>query len=139
MYSVVIPVYGNADSLPDLIAELTEVDRVIQQRFGVELEAVFVVDSSPDNSYDVLKGLLPLASFSSKLLLHARNFGSFAAIRTGLKAATGPYFGMIAADLQEPPELLVSFLAELMSDQCDVVVGNRLNREDPKASRFMSY
>jgi glycosyltransferase involved in cell wall biosynthesis len=138
MYSVVIPVYGNADSLPDVIAALTEVDRVIRQRFSVELEAVFVVDASPDQSYDILKRFLPLASFPSKLLLHARNFGSFAAIRTGLRAGTGPYFGMIAADLQEPPELLVSFLAELMSGQYDVVVGNRLNRDDPTTSRFMS-
>src|SRR6516165_8563744 len=100
MYSVVIPVYGNADSLPDVIAALTEVDRVIRQRFSVELEAVFVVDASPDQSYDILKRFLPLASFPSKLFLHARNFGSFAAIRTGLRAGTGPYFGMIAADLQ---------------------------------------
>jgi polyisoprenyl-phosphate glycosyltransferase len=138
MYSVVIPVYRNADTLPDVIAALTEVDRVIQQRFGVELEGVFVVDSSPDQSYDILKRLLPSASFPSKLLLHARNFGSFAAIRTGLEAGTGPYFGMIAADLQEPPELLVSFLAELMTDKYDVVVGNRLSRDDPRTSRFMS-
>lgn len=138
MYSVIIPVYRNAESLPEVIAVLSEVHQTILKRFAVGLEGVFVVDASPDESYDILKRLLPFASFPSKLLLHARNFGSFAAIRTGLKAGAGPYFGMIAADLQEPPDLLVSFLAELVTGQYEVVVGTRVSRDDPTSSRFLS-
>jgi glycosyltransferase involved in cell wall biosynthesis len=135
MYSVVIPVYKNAESLPELVLSLSEVDSVIQDRFKVPLEAVFVVDASPDDSHEILTQLLPSAPFSSKLLLHARNFGSFAAIRTGLSVGEGPYFGMIAADLQEPPSLLVSFLSELEADRADVVVGVRTSRDDPASSR----
>ena len=92
------------------------------------LEGVFVVDGSPDDSYAALERLLPQAQFRSKLLLHARNFGSFVAIRTGLQAGTGPYYGMIAADLQEPPDLLVSFLTHLVSNECDIVIGVRSTR-----------
>jgi glycosyltransferase involved in cell wall biosynthesis len=138
VYSVIVPVYRNADSLPELIDSLSEIDRIIRHRFDVRLEGVFVVDSSPDESHEVLERLLPDASFSSQLVLHARNFGSFAAIRTGLKFATGQYFGMIAADLQEPPELLVSFLADLVTNDQDIVVGTRVMREDPLVSQIFA-
>jgi glycosyltransferase involved in cell wall biosynthesis len=131
MYSVIVPIYQNADTLPELIDSLSAIDRIIRRRFDVRLEGVFVDDASPDDSHEVLERLLPDAPFCSQLVRHARNFGSFAAIRTGLKAGAGPYFGMIAADLQEPPELLISFLAELVTNDHDVVVGTRVSRKDP--------
>lgn len=138
VYSVVIPVFENEDSLPELVAQLNEIDRIIREAFGMALEGVFVVDGSPDDSYATLEKLLPQARFRSKLLLHARNFGSFVAIRTGLQAGAGPYYGMIAADLQEPPELLVSFLTPLVTDECDIVVGVRSTRDDPRGSKMWS-
>jgi polyisoprenyl-phosphate glycosyltransferase len=138
MYSIIVPVYRNAESLAELITLLAKVDEEVQRRFNMPIEAVFVVDGSPDDSYAILEGLLPSAPFSSQLILHARNFGSFAAIRTGLKAARGPYFGMVAADLQEPPELLVSFIAALTTDECDIIIAKRTQRGDPTASRFFS-
>ena len=46
------------------------------------------------------------------------------------------YFGVIAADLQEPPELLVDFLAPLVTNVADIVVGRREGREDPAATRI---
>jgi glycosyltransferase involved in cell wall biosynthesis len=138
MYSVIIPVYRNAEFVPELIAEFTRVAEVIQARFGVPTEFVFVVDASPDNSYELLREALPKASFSSQLILHARNFGSFAAIRTGLQAGKGEYFGIIAADLQEPPDLLVQFLEALVTGNHDVVIGVRESRDDPKVSKFAS-
>lgn len=135
-YSVIVPVYQNAASLPDLIEALAGVQRTIQSRFDVSLEAVFVVDGSPDESVTILEARLPTAPFRSQLLVHARNFGSFAAIRTGLQAATGSYFGMIAADLQEPPELLVAFLENLVAGSADIVVGVRESRDDPALTKM---
>ena len=99
-------------------------------------EFVFVIDGSPDRCYELLRQALPNASFPSQLVLHARNFGSLAAMRTGLAAARGEYFGIIAADLQEPPELLVHFLQPLVADSADIVVGRRHGRKDPTATRF---
>lgn len=136
--SVVIPVYRNEGSIPSLIAALSDVAHKARQDFDCAVEVVFVVDGSPDNSYAVLAQSLPAAPFSSQLLLHSRNFGSFAAIRTGLQAATGQYFGVIAADLQEPPELVLQFLERLIPGDCDVVVGCRENREDPLLTRLAS-
>ena len=136
--SIVIPVYRNEGSIVPLVAALAEVARTARKNFDCTLEVVFVVDGSPDNSYGVLAQALPAAPFASQLLLHSRNFGSFAAIRTGLQAATGQYFSVIAADLQEPPELTLQFLERLLTGDCDVVVGCRENRQDPLTTRLAS-
>ena len=135
MLSVVIPVYRNRDGIPDLIAALGDIALQVRARHGMEMEAVFVVDGCPEASHGELAKLLPSAPFPSKLLLHARNFGSFPAIRTGLAAASGRYFGVIAADLQEPPELLLQFLDTLAGGAFDLVVGCRESRDDPFATK----
>lgn len=136
MYSVVVPVYRNAEFIPLLLSEFGRIGKLIAERFGMPMEVVFVVDGSPDNSYGLLKEALPNALFKSQLVLHARNFGSFAAIRTGLHAAKGKTFAVIAADLQEPPELLIAFLEKLVDDSCDIAIGVREGRDDPPLTRF---
>ena len=138
VFSLVIPVYGNEGSLPELLATIESLAASIRDRFDMTLEAVFVVDGSPDNSYAELNKRLGGAGFPSTLLLHSRNFGSFAAIRTGLRAATGEYFGVMAADLQEPPELMLDFIQGFRCGQFDVMVGSRESRADPWASRLAS-
>ncbi|MEO0035643.1 MAG: hypothetical protein RLZZ501_1666 [Pseudomonadota bacterium] len=138
VYSIVIPIYNNAASLPELVAALDQVAATVRDRFGLATEAVFVIDGSPDDSAAVLERLLPTVSFPAQLIHHSRNFGSFAAIRTGLAAARGRHVGMIAADLQEPPELLVSFLEPLVGGAADIVVGVREGREDPVRTRLSS-
>jgi glycosyltransferase involved in cell wall biosynthesis len=138
VYSVIIPVYKNAEFVPLLIAEFARINDATQERYGIPVEFVFVVDHSPDASHELLSRALPKASFRSQLVLHARNFGAFAAIRTGLKVAQGKYFGIVAADLQEPPEILLSFLQLLITDECDVAVGVREGRNDPVTSRAIS-
>jgi glycosyltransferase involved in cell wall biosynthesis len=133
-YSIIIPVYKNQDSLTRLIASLTKINAQLQH----ELEVVFVVDGSPDNSFLILKEGLSTLPFSAQLLGHSRNFGSFAAIRSGLLVAQGQFFAVMAADLQEPPELAIGFFTALINDECDVVIGTRANRDDPLFSRIMS-
>src|SRR3954447_11494386 len=99
MMSLVIPVYKNSGNVPPLLAALEQLNKELSG----ELEAVFVVDGSPDDSYLKLAQALPRAGFRSQLLSLARNFGSFAAIRAGLEAGKGQRFAVMAADLQEPP------------------------------------
>lgn len=136
--SIVIPVYRNAESIPALIDALSNVAHQAKLNFNYATEVVFVVDGSPDNSHLLLAQALPDAPFDSQLILHSRNFGSFAAIRTGLQAAQGDHFCVIAADLQEPLELALRFLEKLDLGNCDVVVGCRVNRQDPFLSRSAS-
>lgn len=134
IYSVIIPVYKNEESIPRLIAALTGMSEALDK----QLEVVFVVDGSPDKSFEILKACLADIQMPTQLIAHARNFGSFPAIRTGLAAATGQYFGVMAADLQEPPELLVEFFKALKADECDVAIGTRSGRNDPLLSRMAS-
>jgi glycosyltransferase involved in cell wall biosynthesis len=133
--SLIVPVYRNEGSLPDLLNVLDGLHDSLRGEF----EAVLVVDGSPDRSYDVLSGDLPKRRFQSQLLLLSRNFGSFQAIRVGLAAGTGKYFAVMAADLQEPPEVVLEMNQVLRDEAVDVVVGGRLGREDPLSQRIPSH
>jgi len=128
-YSLIIPVYRNEETLDALLAAL----RGIAAELDGRLEVVFVVDGSPDRSYPILRDRLPAAGFPSQLICLSRNFGSFAAIRMGLEAGRGPYYAVLAADLQEPPELVVSFFRTLESEPFDITIGTRETRGDPWA------
>ncbi|MFN8095538.1 MAG: glycosyltransferase family 2 protein [Vicinamibacteria bacterium] len=134
MFTVVVPVYRNEECIPDLLAALEEMDH----RLAGDLEAVLVVDGSPDCSLEILARELPARRFRSQLLGLSRNFGSFAAIMAGLSAGHGDAFGVMAADLQEPIELVLEFRDRLASGRCDVVVGTRTGRCDPLLSRAAS-
>lgn len=134
MYSIVVPVYRNEETLPALIERLESLNGNLDAR----LEAVFVVDGSPDGSHHLLAEALPTARFRSQLVSLSRNFGSFAAIRQGLAVAEGPYFAVMAADLQEPPELVADFFRLMREDTADVVVGRRTGRSDPFFSALAS-
>lgn len=131
MMSVVVPVYLNRETLPALIDRL---ERVSEQMEG-GFEAVFVIDGSPDDSGALLRELLSVSALRSQLVWHSRNFGSFAAIRTGLALACGDRIAVMTADLQEPVELLLDFHAALSSGVCDVALGVRRTRSDPWTSR----
>jgi glycosyltransferase involved in cell wall biosynthesis len=126
-YSLIIPVYRNEETLDVLLAAL----RILARDLNHRLEVVFVVDGSPDRSHLILHDKLPTAGFPAQLISLSRNFGSFAAIRMGLEAARGPFFAVLAADLQEPPELIVSFFRALESEPIDITIGTRESRDDP--------
>ena len=131
MYSLVIPVYRNEDTLPLLLEELEGVDAELDRN----LEVVFVVDGSPDGSLELLRESLPKCTFSSRLITLSRTFGSFEAVRAGLAEAEGPYFAILSADLQEPPGLAPEFFHALEREPVDVVIGIRSKRDDPLLSR----
>ncbi len=133
-HSLVIPVYRNAESIPDLLVAIDLLSRELDR----QLEVIFVVDGSPDASYALLHDALPAVAFPSKLVSLSRNFGSFAAIREGLLHARGEGVAVMAADLQEPPELVARFFEVLGEGGVDVVFGIREARDDPWGSRMAS-
>lgn len=133
-YSVVIPVYKNEGSIAPLLQALDE----LAGRLDAPMETVFVVDGSPDASFARLEEGLRGVSFPSRLVLLSRNFGAFAAIRCGLAEANGDFIGVMAADLQEPPSLMLDFFKALSSKPLDVVFGQRLGRHDPGLSKLAS-
>ena len=134
VYSLIIPVYRNRESLPELIEQL----RGLQRSLPHGLETIFVVDGSPDDSHAWLRAELPRSGLHARLILLARNFGSFAAIMAGLAEASGDYFAVLAADLQDPPEVAARFFAALSEGNVDLIVGTREARADPWLSRLAS-
>ena len=133
-YSLVVPVYCNEASIPELIAAVGRLDQALDHA----LEAVFVVDGSPDRSYERLDAALPASGLTAQLIALSRNFGSFSAVREGLAAARGDYMAMMAADLQEPEELILDFFRAMETEPIDVALGVRTGRSDPLAARIMS-
>jgi glycosyltransferase involved in cell wall biosynthesis len=134
LVSVVVPVYRNRDTLPELVRRLER----MSERLAGRMEAVFVIDGSPDDSGATLRILLAHSAMRSRLLWHSRNFGSFAAIRTGLAAACGEWMVVMAADMQEPAELATNLYEALASGACEVALGVRRTRADPWLSRLGS-
>jgi len=135
MFSLVIPVYKNASNIDSLFEALRTLPDQLTDR---DLEVVFVVDGSPDDSYQQLRQRLPEERFRCRLVCLARNFGAFSAILAGIAAARGQCFAVMAADLQEPVELVAEFEHILTRGDADVVVGQRTGRADPFLSRMAS-
>lgn len=132
--SLVIPVYKNEENISDLV------DRVkyLREHLGSGFEVVFVIDGSPDRSYERLQGALQGETVKSQVLRHSRNFGSFEAIRTGMSASRGELIAVMAADLQEPAELIIEFFRALEGGEWDIAVGRRADRQDPLGAKVFS-
>lgn len=132
--SLIIPVYKNEENIDDLLVALESLNAAL----GNNLEVVFVIDGSPDRSGELLVARRVDTSFTSKIIFHSRNFGSFTAIRTGMEQASGTYIAVMAADLQEPPHLIIDFFRILQADEADIVFGKRISRNDAPLRDFLS-
>jgi dolichol-phosphate mannosyltransferase len=134
--SVVVPVYYNEQSLPLLFQELLQIERRLQER-NSELELIFVDDGSGDNSF---KELLKIKEQrpATKVIKLTRNFGSIHASKTGLHFVTGDCFMSLAADLQDPPELIIQMLDKWQAGSKFVLCA-RIDRHDPVSSKIYSY
>jgi glycosyltransferase involved in cell wall biosynthesis len=134
MLSLVIPVYKSEENLPRLFTELEG----FAASFPGPLEVVFVVDGSPDASLGILQDRLAHWPVRSQLIELSRNFGSFAAIAAGMRAARGDYMAALSADLQEPLSLVREFHRRMAAGEADVVFGHRTGRADARSSSVMS-
>src|SRR4051812_25779302 len=105
--SIVVPVYHNAPSLPDLLARF---QALAAANAADRFEFLFVDDGSGDDSFAVLQELAR-GEPRLRVVKLSRNFGSNAAILAGLDQARGDAVAAIAADLQDPPELIGEMLA----------------------------
>ena len=102
--SIVVPVYYNELNLPDTIPQLLSLEEKLP---GYRLELVCVDDGSGDNSLALLLDFQNQFPQTIKVVKLTRNFGTMAALQAGLTVASGECVGVIAADLQDPPELFL--------------------------------
>ena len=133
--SVVVPVYFNALSLPELINRLDNLNRELLG-INLELEVVAVDDGSKDNSFEILIELSKKYSFLNAFQL-TKNFGEATASKFGLRKITGDAFSVLAADLQDPPELIFE-MAKTWLDGNSYVICERTKRNDPIFSKFLA-
>lgn len=125
MLSLVIPVFNEVESLPELHREFSEVAAAE----GYQLDIVFVDDGSTDGSWDVIERL---AKEDPRVrgIRFRRNFGKAAALSAGFEAAHGEIVLTLDADLQDDPHEIPRFL-EAMNTGLDVVSGWKQVRHDP--------
>lgn len=126
LVSIIVPVYNNASSLPCLLERL---QALAAGRPEHGFEFVFVDDGSQDESCRVIEGMVAAESRASLVKL-SRNFGSSAALLAGMEQAAGDAVAAIAADLQDPPELIGEMLARWQQGR-KVVLAARESRDDP--------
>lgn len=138
IYSIVIPVYKNEESITSLLQQLEKLEGRIRKEFNCKLEVVFIVDGSPDKSFILIEEQIDKLPFSFQLASLSRNFGAFSAVRAGLAIAKGDFIATKAADLQEPIELYVDFLSAMQNENYDVVIATRTSRDDPWSSKIFA-
>lgn len=125
MLSVVVPVFNEVDSLPQLYQELLAVAR----EHGYEWDMIFVDDGSTDGSWEAIENL-SRDDEQVRGLRFRRNFGKAAALSAGFAAAQGELVLTLDADLQDDPREIPRFLAEI-DRGLDVVSGWKQIRNDP--------
>lgn len=122
-YSIVVPVYNEEESLPDLVKQLRQTTDLLDGPG----EIVLVDDGSRDASYE----LMVAASDEDpriKILQLSRNFGHQAAITAGMDFASGCAVVVMDADLQDPPEVILE-MAERWQEGYEIVYAVRKRRD----------
>ena len=133
LISVVVPVMNEEENVRPFYDAVTHVtDGLIE----FEWEFIFVDDGSTDQS---LERLVALRATDDRIRVPelSRNFGSYAALRAGLDYARGDAVITISADLQDPPELFRSFVAQ-WQEGYHIVWGVRAERDDPWSKKILA-
>jgi dolichol-phosphate mannosyltransferase len=126
-YSIIIPCYFNEGNIPVTGKVLLENEANFPA--DVSFEYILIDDGSKDGTWQAMQAFQSLAPEKIKLIKFARNFGANSASLAGLEAATGDCVTVIAADLQDPPELLVQMYGFWLKEN-KLVIANRSNRAD---------
>mgnify|MGYP000379484434 FL=1 len=123
--SIIVPCFNEEESLPLFYAEMEKIKSQIDDNF----EYIFVNDGSKDRTLAILRELNQKNN-SVRYLSFSRNFGKEAALYAGLKHATGDLVTVMDADLQDPPELLLTMKSMLEKNPDLDCVGTRRTTRD---------
>jgi len=124
--SIVIPLYNEAESLPDLLSWIKKV--LTDKNFSYEI--ILIDDGSNDDSWNVIQKLKK--EFEQiKAKRFRRNYGKSAALSEGFKLAKGDVVITMDADLQDSPEEIPALYSMIMHENYDLVSGWKQKRHDP--------
>lgn len=131
--SIVVPLYNEAESLPELVAWI---DRVARAN-NLSYEAILVDDGSKDGSWKVIESLR--RSYPAvRGIGFARNYGKSAALYCGFEAARGEVVITMDADLQDSPDEIPALRRMILDEGYDLVSGWKKKRYDPLGKRLPS-
>ena len=125
--TILIPVYNEKDLLLELLKRVENVN------FGLEKEIILIDDFSTDGTRDLYKNL------PYKIIYHENNMGKGAALRDGIKEATGDIIIIQDADLEYNPEDYIPIVNLIKEDEADVVYGSRFLGNNRKNFLFLSF
>lgn len=124
--SVIIPLYNEEESLPELYSWIARV----MKANGYSYEMIFVNDGSTDNSWKVIEDLSKKAE-EVKGIKFRRNYGKSPALYCGFKEAKGDVVITMDADLQDSPDEIPGLYKMITEDGYDLVSGYKQKRYDP--------
>ncbi|MCF0060773.1 glycosyltransferase family 2 protein [Dyadobacter chenwenxiniae] len=124
--SVVVPLYNEEESLP----ELSEWIARVMNENGFSYEVIFVDDGSKDNSWEVISNISQ-ENPNIRGLRFVRNYGKTAALQTAFQAALGDVIITMDADLQDSPDEIPELYKMIKEDRYDLVSGWKKKRYDP--------
>lgn len=124
--SVIIPLFNEEESLPELYAWI---ERVMKAN-GFSFEVIFVNDGSTDHSWQVIQRL-GSESDNVKGIKFRRNYGKSPALYCGFKQAQGDVVITMDADLQDSPDEIPALYKMIVEDGYDLVSGYKQKRYDP--------
>ena len=124
--SVVVPLYNEAESLPELAAWI---NRVMQEN-NFTYEVIFINDGSTDNSWQVIEQLSKENS-NIHAIKFRRNYGKSPALYCGFERAKGDVVITMDADLQDSPDEIPILYRMITQDGYDLVSGYKQKRYDP--------
>ena len=124
--SVVVPLYNEEESLPELYRWIEKV----MKANGFSFEVIFVNDGSTDNSWQVIDDLSK-QSQNVKGIKFRRNYGKSPALYCGFKEAQGDVVITMDADLQDSPDEIPGLYKMITEDGYDLVSGYKQKRYDP--------
>ncbi len=124
--SVVIPLFNEDESLPELTAEI----KAVMEANGYDYEIIMVDDGSTDRSWAVLNELRAINP-RIKGIRFQRNYGKSAALQVGFQKAQGDVVFTMDADLQDRPQHIPEFYKMIKEEGYDLVSGWKQKRKDP--------
>ncbi len=131
--SVVVPLYNEEESLPELAAWI---DRVMREH-ELSYELIFIDDGSDDGSWSVVERLKTQYP-AIRAIGFARNYGKSAALYCGFVAALGEVVITMDADLQDSPDEIPELRRMIVEEGYDLVSGWKKRRYDPIGKRWPS-
>ena len=131
--SVVVPLFNEEESLPELAAWI---QRVMNGR-DYSYEIIFIDDGSRDGSWKVIRELSG-SDAAVKGIKFRRNYGKSAALNEGFRVATGDVVITMDADLQDSPDEIPALYDLISMEGFDLVSGWKRKRHDPASKRLPS-